>query len=69
MKLPTITGARPFEGEVIEILEKDGSRNAVVALKYTQIEIPMDILGDAHLGDRLILRADIVLKDIITGTC
>jgi len=51
-------------GEVIETFEKDGRSTAKVALKTCHIDIPMDAIPDTHLGDIVVLEADISVQDV-----
>jgi len=46
--------ALSLQGEVIEIFERDGCRHARVRLASpTFVDVPIERLGDLHLGDRV----------------
>ena len=43
-----------LQGEVVEIFERDGRRHARVRLESpTFVDVPVEGLGDLHLGDRV----------------
>lgn len=62
---PTITSYMPpAVGEVIEVIRDGNTSTARIALKTCYIEVPMGILDDAHLGDKMVLDADVTLRTI-----
>jgi hypothetical protein len=54
----------PVIGEVVEVYQKAGVPIAKVALRMCRIEIPMEMLDDAHLGDRILLEGELSLNHI-----
>ncbi len=48
-----------FNGEIVEILDKDGERIAVVKFVPGFIKISMRETEDAHLGDKVVIDADL----------
>ena len=55
-----------FPGEVIEIFERDGRRIAKISLKSYHIDVPIDSIPDVHLGDTLVLEADVTVQQVKT---
>ena len=53
-------------GEVIETFEKGGRRIAKVALKSCHVDVSIDAIPDVHLGDMVLLEADIAVQKIKT---
>lgn len=51
-------------GEVIETFEQDGKSIAKIALKGCHIDIPLDAIPDAHLGDTVALEAEISVQKV-----
>lgn len=52
----------PVVGEVVEVYQKAGIPTAKIALRMCQIEVPLALLDDLHLGDRILLEADLDVK-------
>jgi hypothetical protein len=62
---PTITSYMPpAVGEVVEVIRDGLSYTARIALKSCYIEVPMGMLDDAHLGDKIVLDADVTLRNV-----
>jgi hypothetical protein len=55
---------QPAIGEVVEVYQKAGVAMAKIALRLCHIEVPMDLLDEAHLGDKILLEADVSLNRI-----
>lgn len=53
-----------FVVEVIGIFEKEGRKMVKVALKECITDLPMEVLGDVHLGDGLIIDAGAIIKSV-----
>jgi hypothetical protein len=49
-------------GEVVETYQKDGEQFAKIVLRNCHIELPLTMLDDAHLGDKISLQADVVVS-------
>ena len=66
MATHTIQSNIEFSGEVIETFERDGKRIAKVSLKSCHIDVPIDSIPDVHLGDTLVLEADVTVQKVKT---
>lgn len=66
MATHTIQSSLEFSGEVIETFERDGKRVAKVSLTSCHIDVPIDSIPDVHLGDTLVLEADITVQQVKT---
>jgi hypothetical protein len=66
MTTHTIQSHLEFSGEVIETFERDGKRIAKVSLKSCHIDVPIDLIPDVHLGDTLVLEADVTVQQVKT---
>ena len=51
-------------GEVVEIFERDGEQIATILFRSIQLEVPMQTLDAAHLGDIVSVDALISIKNI-----
>jgi hypothetical protein len=56
----------PVTGEVVEIYQKSGVATAKIAVRMCHIEVPMELLDDPHLGDKIFFDADVKLRHIVT---
>ncbi len=60
-------GTQPLllQGEVVEIVEKDGNRFArVVVEPRNVVDITAGSLKDAHLGDQILIEALITIQSV-----
>ena len=48
-------------GEVVEAFDRDGKRLAKISLRSICIDVPLDSLYDAHLGDPVAIDAGITI--------
>ncbi len=54
-----------LQGEVVEILEKQGQRLARISvLSWNIIDVVGDNIREAHLGDRVLIDAQVTIKGI-----
>ncbi len=63
------SGAQPLsvEGEVVEILERDGRRVAKVMLKpRTVLNVTAGTIREVHLGDRVVITGAITIERVKT---
>jgi hypothetical protein len=51
-------------GEVVETFEREGKKIAKISLRMCHIEVPMDVVDAAHLGDTVHLSAVIPVNRI-----
>jgi len=66
MTTELIRCTRSLTGVVIETFEQDGKSIAKVTLKSCHIDIPLDAIPDAHLGDIVVLEAEISVQGVKT---
>ncbi|MBU2447356.1 MAG: hypothetical protein KJ666_17525 [Bacteroidetes bacterium] len=53
-----------LHGEIVEAFESEGQRFAKISISPTYMEIPTQSLNEAHLGDKLILKTQIIVEKI-----
>jgi len=53
-----------LRGELVETYEGHGNRVARIYLSQVQIDMPMQLLPEAHLGDQVILDATITVNSV-----
>ena len=54
-----------LQGEVVEIFEKDGQRLARVSvLSRNIIDVAGESIREAHLGDRILIDAQVTIESI-----
>lgn len=53
-----------LRGEIVEAFESEGQRFAKIFIAPTYLIIPTQSLNEAHLGDKLILRTQIIVEKI-----
>ena len=53
-----------FDGEIIEIFEKSGKKFAKILFKCVPIEVSMERILDAHLGDKVTVNAKLLIKKV-----
>ncbi len=56
-----------LSGEIAETFERDGHKVTRIALKSGCIEVSLDQLGDAHLGDSVLVDLDINIHRVQLG--
>lgn len=60
----------PVTGEVVEVYQKSGQKSgvatAIIAIRMCHIEMPMELLDDPHLGDKIRFDADLTLRHVET---
>ncbi len=64
MMNPRIEKDLTISGEVVETFERNGVRIAKVSFTSLHIELPMETLEAAHLGDKVIVTARLVLQSV-----
>lgn len=55
-------------GEVVETFERDGTAVAKISTPPLHLEVPLEALDGAHLGDRVNLGVEISIKTIIPSS-
>ena len=53
-----------LRGELVETYEGHGNRVARIYLTQFQLDMPMQLLPEAHLGDQVILDATITVNSV-----
>jgi hypothetical protein len=53
-------------GELAETYEGPGSPIARVQVNSVQLDVPMDFLNDAHLGDEVVLEVTVAVKRVVS---
>jgi hypothetical protein len=66
MPQPALAYIPPVTGEVVEVYQKSGVATAKIALRMCQIEVPMELLDDPHLADKIRFDADVRLRNVET---
>jgi hypothetical protein len=66
--MSTVTQELCLRGEITEMFEGHGRQVARIYLNSLHLDLPMEMLGDAHLGDELLLEAKIVVKSVTPHT-
>lgn len=66
MAQPGTAYVPPVTGEVVEIYQKSGVATAKIAIRMCHIEVPMELLDDPHLGDRISFDAEVKLIHLVT---
>jgi hypothetical protein len=64
MPQPDTAYVPPVIGEVVEVYQKSGVATAKIALRMCHIEVPMELLDDPHLGDKILFDADVRLRHV-----
>lgn len=67
-----IAKSRPlsFQGEVIAVFERNARRVAKILIHPTALEVDVEKIPDAHLGDQVTLETQLILENIrpvVTG--
>lgn len=64
MTNPPIERTLTLRGEIVETFEKKGVRLVKVSFPSLHVELPMEMLEAAHLGDRVIISGSLVLQSV-----
>ncbi len=60
-----VTQALSLQGEVVEILEKQGKRMARISvLSWNIIDVAGESIHEAHLGDRVCIKGQVTIECI-----
>lgn len=55
-------------GEIIETIERDGRHLVKIQLKRCTIEVDATALKESHLGDSVLIDADIAIRIVRSAT-
>ena len=55
-----------LNGEVVEIIDEAGNQKAKILTAPQYLEVLLDANNDIHLGEKVILDAEVTIKKIVT---